>query len=61
MGSICVRCQKETAQSLLPTAINLMSASKAWWRIVENVNKIKIRDSRGFLKDINKCAWIFQQ
>jgi hypothetical protein len=49
------------AQSPLPTAISLMSVSKARWTIVENVDKIEIRDSRGFLKDINKCTWIVQQ
>jgi hypothetical protein len=53
MGPKCVRCHKETAQSLLPPAIRLMCASKARWTIVENVDKIETRDSRGFLKDIN--------
>ena len=50
MGPKCVRCHKETAQSMFPTAISLMSASKARWTIVENVDKIEIRDSGGFLK-----------
>jgi hypothetical protein len=61
LGPICVRCHKETAQSLLPTAISLMFASKARWTIVENVDKIEIRNSGGFLKDINKFIWIVQQ
>ena len=52
-----------TAQSLLPTANanGLVSASKARWMIVENVDKIEIRDAGGFLKDINKFVWIVQQ
>jgi hypothetical protein len=61
MGPVCVRCHKKTAQRLLPTAISLMSALKARWMIVENIDKIEIIDSRGFLKDINKCTWIVQQ
>jgi hypothetical protein len=59
MGSICVRCQKETTQSLLPTAISLMSASKARWTIVKNVDEIKIRDSHGCLKYINNSPGYF--
>jgi hypothetical protein len=44
------RSQKETAQSLLPTAISLLSASKGTvGTIVENVDKIQIIDLRGFL------------
>jgi hypothetical protein len=38
MGSICVRCQKEISQSLLPTAISLMPASKVRCTIFENVD-----------------------
>jgi hypothetical protein len=41
------------AQSLLPTAISLMSGSKARWTIVENVDKIKIKDQR--------FTWLFER
>jgi hypothetical protein len=54
MGPNCALSQKETAQIMLPTAISLMSASKARWAIVENVDKIEIRNLRGFLKDTTK-------
>jgi hypothetical protein len=59
MGPNYARSRKDTTQSLLPTAISLMSASNARWTIVENVDKGQIRDSRGFLKEINKRALLF--